>query len=159
LTQHSATVLTLPVAIPYLLIWAVALLGYWRLKTYTESIQGSKDGAAFATIAQGILVLSLWLPVSAVAGGLFTHIYGLHPSLTANMVQLNNYLNLIILFPAFWLVYQGSHNLLKVVRKSLQPSYQKTMLGFIAFSALYTFLVLHDPVRRTPNSANPVASY
>ncbi len=159
LTVAHAHELGLTIAIPYLIIWFIALIGYLRLRDYTESIKDSKDGAAFATISIGVLWLALWLPLSAVIAGFTTHIYNLHPGATASMVWLNNYLNIVLLFPAFVIIHSGSKKLLSLIKVVRQPSFQKTTLVFIGLSALYLLLVLHDPARQVPTHSAPVASY
>ncbi len=159
ITAGQGVALTLSVAIPYLLIWATALIGYLRLRDYTAAINDSPDGTAFTVISRGMLLLTLWLPLSALLSGLVAHYYHLHPSSTANLVRLNNYANLIILLPAFLLANQGARKLLSLVKR---PSYQipqRITLLFIGFAALYTFLTLNDSARQGPTHTVTVASY
>jgi len=147
LTTASAKVLGLTVIIPYIAIWVIALLGYLRLRTYSDTIARSKDGFAFHTISQGLWLLVLWPPLSALASGFSVEYYTAHPSATAMLTRWNNYFNLILLFIAFWLLYKGSTKLIRLVKTPDYRYYQPTVLLFIAFSVLYTFLTLHDTVR------------
>jgi hypothetical protein len=152
-------ILVLTIALPYIVIWLVALIGYLRLRSYADVIKGSKDGAAFDTIAKGLLWFVLWLPLSTIAGGLIKEYYGSHPSATAGLVIINNYFNMLILLPAFWLVKSGSQKLLAIIKKPVNTMPSLVMIGYIAVSALYVLLVLHDPARLAPTNNASVASY
>lgn len=159
ISAAQAVLLGLTIAIPYVVIWFFALLGYVRLRFYTESIRHSEDGEAFTMISRGVAWLALWLPVSAVAGGLVSRHYTAHPEAAPLMVMLNNYLNLALLFPAFLLTYLGATKLLGVVKRLHAALPPWLFLVFIAFAALYTFLVLHDPARQVPTDGVTVAAY
>ncbi len=159
ISSGQAVGLLLTIAIPYVVIWLVALGGYLRLQDYVQSIIKGKDGAAFAVIAKGILLLTLWLPLSAILANFLSRYYHVHPAATANAVRLDNYANLAILLPAFWLINHGAHKLLKVAK---QPSYQfpqKIVIAFISLSALYVLIALSDPAREAPTQAVAAATY
>lgn len=151
--------LLLTITIPYVVIWFVALVGYLRFRHYTQSIKGSKDGAAFTIICKGLLLFTLWLPLSALTGTLTDHYADLHPSATANMVRLDNYVNLLLLLPAFLLVNQGAKKLLAIIRQSANLFPQKGVILFIIFASLYVFLVLQDPARQLPTESVKTAAY
>jgi hypothetical protein len=159
LTSGQDIILTLTITLPYLIIWGIALIGYLRFKAYSDAIKESRDGAAFHTISSGLLWLALWLPLSAVVGTITSGYYRGHVSSTPEMVSLNNYISVIILFIAFWRLQIGSRQLIGSLRKpNLRLPQLMTML-FISFSALYLLLVLHDPARQFPTRSVPVASY
>ncbi len=152
--------LSLTIALPYIVIWSVALLGYLRLDNYIRLIQNYKDGVAFRTISRGILWLGLWLPISTILNNFFFEYYSAHQGATANLVRLNNYLNLIILFGGFWLLYKGSGQLLGLVKSRPSLStYQTLTLVYIVFSVLYVFLTLQDVARRYPTHTVATATY
>ena len=151
--------LTLTVTIPYLIIWFIALVGYLGLRSYNYTIRKSKDGKAFLPLTRGVFVLALWLPISALADVLGTAYYRAHPSASATMVILNNYLNLLILFTGFWLIYKGSKRMLAIIRKPELSLPWSIMFAYILFASFYTFLVLRDPARQFPNHHVLVASY
>lgn len=155
----NAKLLGLSVELPYIIIWIIALLGYLRLKTYAALIQQHKDGAAFKTLSHGLLYLTLWLPLSAVVGNLVVQTYRYHPASTVGLVRLNVYFNLIILILGFAFVYKGSSKLLRIVSGQRFQALLPAILGYIVFSALYTFLTLHDPARARPAGSVSVASY
>lgn len=159
ITTSQTRALGLTVALPYIIIWLVALIGYLRLKTYSDVIAGSKDGKAFETISKGVLLFALWLPLSSIIGGLVAEYYGVHHETAANLVRINNYFNTIFLLPAFWLVKRGSQQLLTIVKKPTDTVPSRLMLIYIAVSALYVLLVLHDPARFAPTHDVNVANY
>jgi len=158
ISKGGLTVLILTIALPYIIIWFVALIGLLGLRDYAQAIKKSRDGAAFNVVSQGIFWLTLWLPLSAILGALTTYIYQKAPSTTAHMVQINNYGNILLLLPAFWLCYVGTGQLIRLIR---QPERTPLIMvfAFVAFAALYTFLTLHDTSRRLPAHGVQVASY
>lgn len=160
--QISATqlkLLGLTVALPYIIIWLISLVGYVRLKQYSRTIASDKDGKAFNTISYGVLGLSLWLPLSTIISNWFTQLYHSHSAWTANLVRLDNYLNLVILFISFWLINKDTTQLLPLIKKSSFVSTQGAIFAYLAFAALYVLLVLHDPARTQPTDAADVATY
>lgn len=157
-SSGSVEVLLLTITLPYIVIWYMALIGYLRLRDYTQAIKDTKDGAALGRISMGILWLTLWLPVAAVVSALTSYYYHKHPAATAQMVWLNNYAGILLLFPAFWFCYDGSRKLVRLVR---QPERMLLVgaVAYIIFAVLYTFLTLHDSSRRVPSHGVTVASY
>ncbi|HEY5442205.1 MAG TPA: hypothetical protein VIJ68_01565 [Candidatus Saccharimonadales bacterium] len=159
LTSGGMNALLLTIALPYIVIWLIALVGYLRLHVYVSAIKDSKDGAAFHEIGQGILWFTLWLPLSAIVGAAESYYCHKYPSATAPTVLITNYVNLLILVPGFLFTYTGSQKLLKLIKRPRYSLPLKVMLAFIAFSALYTFLTLHDPSRRHPQAPVTTATY
>ncbi|HEX4774574.1 MAG TPA: hypothetical protein VH234_03590 [Candidatus Saccharimonadales bacterium] len=151
--------LDIAILAPYIVIWLFALVGYLRLKAYAESIRGGKDGEAFRLIALGLFWLSFWLPISAVISSATSGYYRAHTSSTPEMINLNNYVNILLLLAAFIFVYEGSKKLLSIVKRTEVPLPHFVMILFISFSSVYTFLVIHDPARQFPTQSVHVASY
>ncbi len=58
LTEASIRIISLSVALPYIVIWAAAFYGFIRFKQYTDLIQDSPDGKPLATIANGLMILA-----------------------------------------------------------------------------------------------------
>jgi hypothetical protein len=140
--------LALAIAIPYVVIWIVSLIGYQRMDSYIANIRGSKDGEAMNLVGIGILLLAIWLPVTTLLDSLIRHASTFHLTV-ANAVRISNYANILLLLPAFVICYVGSRRLLELIRSWRMPStiaYVTT--AYIAFASFYTWLVLHDPVRK-----------
>lgn len=159
ISEAQAVFLGLTIAIPYLVIWFVALVGYIRFRSYAVKIAKTKDGAAFYTMGQGLLLLALWLPLSAVMGSATSEYYRAHPEVTALMVNLNNFMNIIILLPAFVLLSKGASKLLPLIRRTKASLPTGAVLAGICLGAVYTFLVFHDPARQFPTEEVKVAGY
>jgi hypothetical protein len=151
--------IALALAIPYIIVWFVALLGYLGLHDYSLRIVSSKDGLSFHKISQGILILSIWLPLSAIIGILFRQIYVKHTGSTAGLVIVNNYLNVAALIPAFILINQGAKKLVPLTKVIRRPSEQKLLIAYICFAVIYVWIVLSDPARRVPTSTISPATY
>ncbi len=159
ISATQAIWLGLTIALPYVIIWFIALMGYLRFKSYGDGIRSSKDGEAFSVMSRGLLLLSIWLPLSAVISVAATHLYRDHPSYTPTLIIMLNYTNLAILIPAFYFINKGSKKLLKLVKATASAVPQKYMILYIAFSALYVWLTLEDSARWTPTDSVRVASY
>ncbi len=150
ITQGKAIFLTL----------AIALFGYLRLAGYTALIRDSKDGKAFVAISNGILALTLWLPINTILTGIARYVNNTHPSATAITVQTTNYINLVLLFTGFLMINNGAQKLLKVI-KARNYSYRQIAANsiFIISLVLYIYLVLNDPARQLPNVDVHLATY
>ncbi len=164
LTKYNVTAaqlkwLVLTIALPYVIIWFVALIGFLRFKSYADTIKNSKDGEAFLVISRGLLLLSVWLPVSAVLGTVSADYYHAHTGATPTMVILVNYANVAILFPAFFLINKGARKLLSIARTNIYAVSQTASVIYICFTALYVMLTLEDSARHAPTHSTLVASY
>lgn len=159
ITSGQLTVLSLAVIIPYLIIWFIALTGYLRLDDYTDSIDGTKDGRAFRDIAKGLLLIAAWMPVSAIVSAQVSYYSRSNHDMAPTLTILNNYLNIIWLSAAFYLIYIGSKKLLGVLNKRSPAMPEWFVLLYVAMSALYAFLVLHDPARQNPSDSVSIATY
>jgi hypothetical protein len=152
--------LSLTVVLPYIIIWLIALVGYLGLQNYAKSLGREKDGVAFQGIAHGVLWLSLWLPLSSIIGDFVSQYYTDHPSATANLVRLDNYINLVILLLGTWLLYKGTEKLLNVMqyKKKVLVS-QPFLYAYLILSGLYIYFTFQDPARQFPTHTVTVASY
>jgi hypothetical protein len=74
-------------------------------------------------------------------------------------VRLVNYANIVLLLPAFWLVYQGTVRLLQSAKISHNGLSPKQTGLYILLSALYVFVVFHDPVRLAAHDDVQTATY
>ena len=159
ITATDARLLALSIAIPYILIWLIALMGYLRLKTYTDAIKKGIDYPGFRLITLGVLWLALWLPLSTILNNEVVHIYEARNDLVVPIVRLNNYLNLFLLFPGFVYVFLGSRKLTNLAKTTIRTPNQLFVLFYIAFAAIYTLTVLNDPVKREASGIAIKATY
>lgn len=159
LSVMEARLLGLSIALPYIVIWVIALIGYIKMKSYADLIKKAEDGKAMQYIAWGVFFLALWLPLTTIINSEANRLSEVNPSLVQTTVILNNYLNLLILLPGFLLTYMGSKKLTDIAKTSIRTPNQTLVLLYIAFAVLYTFSVLHDPVRNTPSDQVLKATY
>lgn len=151
--------LALTIGLPYVVIWIIALVGYLRLRMYTESLGKSKDGVAFGLITKGVFWFTLWLPLSALISAAGSYALFYHESATANIIRLEVYSVILILVPAFVYVYMGSKALLRVTRARQLPYRQWLTFAYIAFSTIYTYITFHDASRRMATGTSEYATY
>jgi len=156
--QDKAALITLMIYLPFVCVWFIALIGYMRLREYVRTIRDSVDGKPLVLVTRGVFWLTVRLPLSAVVTALTRAYYHVHPTLTAAMVQLNIYGNLVLLILTIAVTYYGSLQLLRSVRQSARMPLPLTLI-YIAFAAVYAFLTFVDPVRQAPDRFTPVATY
>jgi hypothetical protein len=159
ISEINLRLLSLAIEIPYIIIWIIALVGYMRLRSYAEAIKNEKDGQAFYQMSHGLLLIVIWLPANAIINNAFTQIYRFHPQYTAALIRTSNYLELIILSIGFYLLYSGSQKLLSFISRAQITVNFAIVIAYIAFSAIYTYLVLHDPARALPTKGLKTATY
>jgi hypothetical protein len=163
LTSTSARLLGLTIAIPYLIIWLIALVGYLRLYTYHNSIKTDRDGEAFKSISAGVFGLGIFLPISTILSTQSNYYILHHASAAAPATRLVNYINIAIILLAVIAIHKGSEKLLTFVKSKDRIGYAApyliSTLVFIAFSAIYVYLVMHDPTRQHPTAAVQRAGY
>lgn len=159
ITRAQDIGLSLTVTVPYVIIWFIALIGYLRLRTYTEKIKSSKDGMAFQRISGGLFWLALWLPLSTILNTITTAYANAHHGAAPAMVIINNYANIVMLMPIFAVIESGSLKLLGAIKKTPSRLPQSLIFLFIAFGSLYQFLTLADANRQFPSHNVTVAAY
>jgi hypothetical protein len=151
--------LTLAVALPYVLIWVISAFAYRNLWRYNTKISGHKDGDSFQWLTLGVLLLTLWLPISAVVARFTSQYYTNHPDAIEVMVRINNYTNLALLLSAYTLLFVGAKKLTALNKEKIH-FLPKSLVGIYAvFSAWYIYLVLNDAARSTAVRAVEAATY
>lgn len=160
LTSGQAHLLGLTVALPYIVIWYVALYGYIKFKDYSISIIKTPEGKSLSKIGDGLLTLAIWLPVAAIVPALARDLYTRNTSLTAGLVIASNYINLLIVLYALYNIHKGSAALAKTVKERIKSNLNNTLFAlYVIFSGAYVYLTLANPARRVPTTDVPVAAY
>lgn len=158
LSRITLDLLALTVAIPYILIWLVALAGYLSFRRYGRSIRHSADGAAVMLLVYGLFWLVLWLPVNTLVGGALNDIAQAHPSVTTLARCLTVYINLAILAISYVLLYLGARKTLGMVRTDLPAKPSMLRAGFYVLYALLAALYIYTIFRHT-SASHPAVSY
>jgi hypothetical protein len=136
-----------PVVTLLALIWIAGYYGSLNIKDYSWLIRRSSDGQEINTVSNGLLVLSLSLPVGAVFAGIAGLIERHHTGLVPTFTILTNYLNLVLMGISFALIAKGAENLYASVRPKIRPVPQKYwVLLFIIFSAIYGYFIIAQPL-------------
>lgn len=160
ISELTARLLTLSIALPFMVIWFVALVGAMSFRQYAERIKDSSDGKAMHAISTGLLGLALWLPSTGIIGSGSQLLYRNYPELTAPLIRFDNYFNLLVLCVSIGFIYYGSS---KLVRSLSHPEYtwrQWFMLAIgLTVIAGYIFLVFSDPAREAPTQQIRIATY
>lgn len=152
--------INLLIAVPYVIIWVVGLAGYLHLYSYTRYLDSGKDATGFRRLTNGVFLLVLWLPISTLFNHVTTRYYTDNPEATASLVRADSYVNLLILFAGFYLIYTGVKKLLTITGRQVTGLTPRQTFFFIAFSAVYTFLTYSDPARSiAPDAATPAMYY
>jgi hypothetical protein len=159
ISSNQLHLLVLTIAIPYIIIWAIGLVGYLRLRSYTKFLGKGKDGVGFRTVARGVFLFTLWLPVSTLLASLASRYYGNHPATTEELTWLVNYVNLLILLPAFFLINQGAEYLVRTTKAKWVGMSRFQIIAFTWVMAIYVFVTFQDSARNVPASAGDAATY
>ena len=161
LSGTEAKLIALSFAIPYIVIWFTALYGYIKLKGYSLSIIGNQEGKAFSMIANGLLVLAFWMPISTILTNLGTWISQRDPSLKPETTIISNYVTLGFTLLAFVLIYRGAQKLKPILKKyGTKIDYQSFFPElFVMASALFIYLTFTNDARTAPTENVPLATY
>jgi hypothetical protein len=140
------SILVLLLLVPYGLIWFVALYGVLRLRTYVETILKTPDGIGFARIDLGLFILLMGLVLPAVLGSI-SGLYSSSSELAISVKIFVNYSEAILPFAAFGIIYVGTMNLTKLVKRAPLSFLQKSLflVPLVIFTPLYLWLTFTAP--------------
>jgi hypothetical protein len=143
LTDSSYYLVIVPIVVLLIAIWLAGFYGSLNLKKYSSLIRDSRDGRAMNLISNGLLVLSLSMPLTAVVGAISALIERNDLGAIAGLTIFSNYLALVLMGISFMLITIGSERLYDIVRGKTTPWPQKVwVLSFIVFSTLYTYFII-----------------
>lgn len=154
ISQHQLHLLALTVAIPIVLIWLMALYGFNRFHEYALAVRKSREGRSLNYLATGLMVLIFSLPLLSSLSSMFTYYSRQRPDLLPTLTILKNYLNLLFPFIAFLLIAKGADSLLKTLKSqkvAFAPRF--SLVGIIALSCIYTWLITTRPIDTTGNAS------
>jgi len=144
LTTGQLRALNITVVLPLAAIWTSAYFGYAKLRSYCRLIAESREGAPVVTIANGLMVLSYGLPLTAIITQLLRYAAQLDPSVKGAAAIVTNYVTLLVPLVAFVLISFGARGLTDLNRQ--RPSRAIAHMFIILFALLgvgYTYFVLH----------------
>jgi len=132
----------LAVALPSLLTWVAAFLGYAKLRQYVTVVRKSPEGSYFDKLATGCAWLAWSLPVSSLFG-LLANAAGEEWSAVHGAATItDNYLGVLLAVVAFSLIGAASRGLVNHAKlKFSLAGVRGLMLSFLAAGVLYCYLV------------------
>jgi hypothetical protein len=134
------------------IIWTASLMGSLFFKLYAVKIRDSSDGNALNIISNGLIVLSIAQPITSNLGLIAGLIGKHHPEHIPKLTIANNYISLALMGLAMALVAIGGQKLISHVGRRLRITSQNWwVMAFIAFSALYSYFIIIQPIH-TPLS-------
>jgi hypothetical protein len=149
--------LELTIVIPLVLVWLSAAYGSLRLKADATRIMSSSDGKALALIAQGLLVLVSGLVVTTILQSVTPLLRG--TGLIPAWTVIGNILEALWPLAAFWLIYQGSQGLMRMVKTPSRWRRGWLMIALAPIVAAYAWMLLHHPYRAGSPDPGTIAAY
>lgn len=160
LTVSQAHAISLGVVVPYAIIWFMAFFGYDRLRKYSSGISKQPDGQPMQTVTRGLQLLAFSLPVASIISSLSSYVGSRSGRLMPASTIVSNYVNLAIVFVAFYFLWRGTQRLTQTLgTKPDKPNERLLLLFFIASSVLFVYLSLTNPVRQFPSATVDHAAY
>jgi hypothetical protein len=139
--------LVYPLVTLLVLIWLASLYGSLRVKSYSKLIKSSHDGRGMNRISNGLLVLTLSLPLNSNISYVVNHFGRRHADLLPTMTIINNYIVLALAATAFTLLFSGSQDLHRLIRGRIRQLPPMVWQGFfILFSSLYSYFIIAQPI-------------
>lgn len=105
-------------------IWFAGFYGYAKFNEYVKLIQENTDGEAVLKLSRGVLLVVMWLPISAATSAILNYIALRHASFLPASKIIENYINLLVPLAGFIYISWGSRKLSEVVGQ--RPSYMAT---------------------------------
>ena len=158
ITPAKTHLLQVSFALPIVLIWAAAVYGAERFKTYALSIKHDRDGEALNRVANGLMVLIL----SVMSGGLSSILrpWALRDGWLKLFTIAFNYLQVLLPLIAFYIMYSGSKQLLETLpKKAKRSTWWPVIMIMIPIAAVYTVVVFNYAYRNHTPDAKTYSSF
>lgn len=133
-------VLLFALALPSLLAWLAAFIGYARLYEYAKSVAGTREGSSFQQLAKGCAWLAWSLPAPLLLSFLLSAYANAHPDFQPTSIIISNYLYLIFSLTALSLVGVASRALTASASLTFSVARARGIIvGFIVAGLLYCY--------------------
>lgn len=145
------------VALPTMLVWLAAFIGYAQLRGYARTIRKTPEGIYFDQLAEGCTWLAWSLPVSVIVPLLLNAFADGHHGFHASAIIISNYVSLIFPLVAFSVIAAASRGLLGTVKVRLSLMNTRLIItGFLLLGVLYCFFTFrHFDLSSLSSSDNP----
>jgi hypothetical protein len=136
-----------PLVTLLVIIWLVSLYGSIRVKSYSRLIKNTKDGEGFNLISNGLLVLTISLPLVSNISYILSHVAVRHSRLQPTMTIIINYIALGLMAIAMLYVFAGGHKLYCLISVRIRQLPQMAWMSvFILASSLYGYFIVSQPL-------------
>lgn len=142
-------------------IWYSAFYGFSKFKEYALKIINSPDGRAFNTLANGLGVLAVALPITSLTSVELNYFARLYPEFTPATVIIDRYIILTLAIVAIVLIYRGAKNLAALTNKKLKNTlyiWASTAI-VLAMGGLYAYVALSNTASSVPDPVTGRAVY
>lgn len=131
-------------AVPYLLTWIMALLGWMRVSNYAKTIAEHPDGKGFDLIAKGLFALFIGILITPFLGPLKNIFSNIAAPIT--VIQIFSF----IWFPliGFTFLFLGTRRLVNSVKVESGSTVLHSFLFMLPFASLYIALIVTDNCRQ-----------
>lgn len=130
-------------------IWYGGFYGYAKLRAYAQLVGTGKDGKHVLKLTQGVFLIVMWLPVTAVVSAILGFIALRHAGLLPAVTIIDNYLNLLLPLLGFSFIGLGARGLSELVRR--RPTY--AMINLLAILTTYIGVIYYHLVVTMPDRA------
>jgi hypothetical protein len=157
LSAFEYRIVVFAVALPAVLVWLAAFIGYAKLREYAYAIRKTPEGIYFDQLAEGCTWLAWSLPVSTIIPTLLNAIANQHPGFHASAIIISNYLSLILPLIGFSMIASASRGLLGNVKVKLSLANARVIIvAFLILGVLYCFLTFsHFDLSSLSSTHNP----
>lgn len=144
-------------ALPSLIAWFAAFIGYAKLREYVHYIRKTPEGKHFDKLAVGCAWLAWSLPVSTIAARLLNSMAQKWPDFYPTAIIVSNYLSLLLPLVAFSIIAAASRGLFSDAKLRLSlASTRVIMLLFLTLGVLYCYLAFQQfDLGRLSSANNP----
>jgi MFS family permease len=158
ITPAKTHLLQVSFALPIVLIWAAAVYGAERFKSYALSIKNDKDGRALNKIASGLVLLVVSVMFSGLSGILRP--WALRDGWLQQFTIAFGYLQVLLPLAAFYIMYRGSQKLKKALpTKATMSSWLYVLLIMVPVAVLYLAVVFNYAYRNSTPDASKYSSF
>jgi hypothetical protein len=128
----EARVMALSVAITMIVLWLLALYASWQMKNYSRSIREHPDGKALMTLATGLQVVALYLPLRSVLKIVLNYSANNHPSLETATNLVITYYSLVFPLIAYYFISRGAFELAALAKAKISLRARYILIAIFA---------------------------
>ena len=135
-----ARIVSISVATLFIAVWYLAAYASAKFRSYTMSIRSYRDGPALLSVASGVQLLAIYLPVRSVMKAVLNYEAFIHPSFASFATIVITYVSLALPFAAFILIGRGCQRLENVAKARISlPEVYALGLAFILLAVWYCY--------------------